>query len=330
MTPTASSSFGPILVTGGAGFIGSHLVDALLARGERVVCLDNFNDYYNPAQKRANIAEHLHHPAYTLVEGDIRDGEGMLRLFDEHRPRQVAHLAALAGVRYSIERAALYTEVNVQGTIHLMEAARRFGVETFILASTSSVYGAANKVPFIETQPCDRPLAPYPATKCAAEVLAYSFHNLFGLNVTVLRLFTVYGPRVRPDMMAYMVMDSIVHDREINVFDKGELRRDWTYVDDIIRGIVAAIDHPLGYEVMNIGRGQPVRLGDFIDIIEGMVGKKARVHSVPAPASEPPITYASIEKATRLLGYQPQTSIQEGLAKTWTWYQTFHRLVKTG
>lgn len=316
----------PILVTGGAGFIGSHLVDALLARGESVVCLDNFNDYYDPAQKRANIANQCRHPAYVLAEADVRDRETIFRLFDEYRFRKVAHLAAMAGVRYSVERAELYTEVNVQGTIQLMEAARRVGVENFVLASTSSVYGATQGIPFQESDSCDRPLAPYPATKRAAEIMAHAFHNMFGLSITVLRFFTVYGPRVRPDMMAYSVMDDIVHDRETIVFNGGELHRDWTYVDDIIRGVVAAVDRPLGYEVVNIGRGEPVRLGDFVDIIEGLVGKKARVRSEPAPASEPPITFASVEKASRLLDYQPRTSIQEGLAHTWAWYQAYHRL----
>ncbi len=309
------------LVTGGAGFIGSHLVDALLSRGEHVVCLDNFDGYYDPARKRANVSSQIGHPAYTLVEGDIRDWGLVARIFDEHRPQRVAHLAALAGVRASIDQAALYVEVNLQGSVNLMDAARQRGVENFVLASTSSVYGATEQIPFWEDQPTDGPLAPYPATKKACEVMAHAYHNMFGLNVTLLRFFTVYGPRVRPDMMAYMVMDRIVKGEEIVVYNEGNLHRDWTYVDDIIQGVVAALDKPLGYDVLNIGRGEPVRLGDFVEIIQELVGKPARVKYVPAPASEPPITYASVEKAQRLFGYQPHTSIHEGLTRTWEWYQ---------
>lgn len=320
------SSSETVLVTGGAGFIGSHLVDRLLARGDRVICLDNFNDYYNPAQKRANVVEHLKNVNYTLIEGDLRDVSCVIQLFEKYRPARVAHLAAMAGVRYSIEHASLYADVNVQGTINMLEAARRHGVENFVNASTSSVYGDTEQTPFTEDQPCDRPLAPYPATKRAAELLAYAFHNMFGLNVTSVRFFTVYGPRARPDMMAYMVMDAIVNDKEIVVYNDGELHRDWTFVDDIIQGVVAALDKPLGCEVINIGRGQPVRLGDFVDIIEELVGREARVKSLPAPASEPPITFASVEKARSLLNYQPHTSVPEGLKHTWDWYRKFHNL----
>ncbi len=315
-----------VLVTGGAGFIGSHLVDHLLARRERVIVLDNLNDYYNPAQKRANIVEHLKNPNYTLIEGDLRDAVCVNRLFEEYRPARVAHLAAMAGVRYSIERASLYTDVNVQGTINMLEAARKHGVENFINASTSSVYGATEHTPFTEDQPCDQPLAPYPATKRAAEMLAYAFHNMFGMNITSVRFFTVYGPRVRPDMMAFMVMDAIVKDKEVVVYNNGELYRDWTFVDDIIQGVVAALDKPLGSEVINIGRGEPVRLADFVEIIEELTGKEARIKHLPAPASEPPITFASVDKARRLLGYQPHTSVPQGLKHTWDWYREFHNL----
>ncbi len=316
-----NSSSSPILITGAAGFIGSHLADALLARGDAVICLDNFHDYYDPARKRANIADHLQHPNYHLVEGDLRDQELIARLFADHQPKRIAHLAAVAGVRYSVERAAFYSEVNIQGSIHLMDAARRHGCENFVQASTSSIYGNTDRVPFDEEQPSDRPLAPYPATKKACEVMGYAFHNMFGLNFTALRFFTVYGPRVRPDMMAYTVMDSIVHGRDITVYDEGNLYRDWTFVQDIVQGVIAALDRPLGYEVINIGRGEPVRLGDFVDIIEALVGRRARVKALPAPPSEPRITFANIEKANRLLDYQPYTSIREGLAQTWDWYQ---------
>jgi UDP-glucuronate 4-epimerase len=310
------------LITGGAGFIGSHLADALLARGERVVCLDNFDPYYDPARKRGHIAGQVTQPNYRLIEGDICNRELVLRLFDEHRFERVAHLAALAGVRASVEEATRYTQVNVVGSINLLDGARQFGTAHFVQASTSSIYGDTDRVPFLEDQATDRPLAPYPATKKACEVMAYAYHNLFGQSITVLRFFTVYGPRVRPDMMAYQVMDSIVNDREITLFDPSNMQRDWTYVDDIISGVAAALDKPLGFEVVNIGRGEPVRLSDFVDIIEGLTGKKARLKIRPAPPSEPHVTYANIDKAQRLLDYHPQTSIRQGLSRTWGWYQS--------
>lgn len=310
-----------VFVTGGAGFIGSHLVDRLLARGDRVICLDNFNDYYTPARKRANAALHLGHPNYTLIEGDLRDRDVIMSVFKEHKPDKVAHLAAMAGVRYSIERAPLYNDVNVNGTINILDAARMHDITNFVQASTSSVYGRTEDIPFTEDQSTDMPLAPYPATKKACEVLGYSYHNMFGLNVTALRFFTVYGPRVRPDMMAYMVIDKIIKGEEITVYNDGDMHRDWTFVDDIITGVVAALDTPLGYEIINIGRGEPVRLGDFVDIIQELVGQEPKIKYVEAPASEPPITYASVEKAKRLFGYEPTTSVLEGLQKTWEWYR---------
>lgn len=322
MTSQPSSSQPTTLVTGGAGFIGSNLTEALLARGECVVCIDNFNDYYNPDLKRHNIAGFHDHPNYTLVEADIRSRDTILDLFSRYQPGRVAHLAAMAGVRYSIERAPLYADVNLQGTINLLDGARQAGTQNFVFASTSSIYGSTDQIPFREEQSTDHSLAPYPATKKACEVMGYAYHNMFDLNFTALRFFTVYGPRARPDMMAFIVMARILNGEEITLFENGEMHRDWTYVDDIVGGVVAALDEPLGYEILNLGRGEPVRLGDFVEIIEELVGQPARINAVPAPASEPPITYASTEKIQRLLNYQPVTSIHEGLARTWEWYQT--------
>jgi UDP-glucuronate 4-epimerase len=310
------------LITGGAGFIGSHLADALLARGEDVVCLDNFDAYYDPARKRSNVSGQINHPNYTLVEGDIRDRDLVMRLFEDRRFDRVAHLAALAGPRASVANPALYAEVNISGTINLMDAAHQFECGNFIQASTSTVYGETDKVPFDEDQPTSRPLTPYPATKIACEVMGHTYHNMFGMNFSVVRFFTVYGPRVRPDMMAYRVIESLLNDREITLYEPDKMRRDWTYIDDIVSGVVAALDKPLGFEIFNIGRGEPVRLADFVDILEELTGRKAIVRITPAPASDPHVTYASIDKAKRLLGYQPHTSIQDGLARTWEWYQT--------
>ena len=310
-----------ILVTGAAGFIGSHLTETLLKRGEEVVALDNFNDYYDPARKRANAAVYRSHPKVTLYEEDIRHSESINGIFARHKPRAVAHLAAYGGVRYSIGRAKLYTDVNIVGTVNLLEAVRQHGAEIFVFASTSSVYGNTTQLPFIETDPCNLPLAPYPASKKAGEVLGYTYYNLHRLNFTAVRFFSVYGPRGRPDMMPYMVTDNVVNGKEIKLFDAGQMKRDWTYVDDIVAGLVAALERPLGYEIINLGHGEPVLMADFVEIIEDLVGKKAILSTPPAPASEPKITFANVDRARRLLDYHPQTSVADGLANLWAWYQ---------
>lgn len=310
-----------ILVTGAAGFIGSHLAEALLRRGDQVVGLDNFNDYYDPARKRANLAAFGRHPRLTFYEADIRDAEHMQRIVAQHRPDVIAHLAALGGVRYSIGRAPLYTDVNLCGTVNLLEAARSAGVTHFVFASTSSVYGATGRIPFEESDACNQPLAPYPATKKAGEVMGYTYHNLHGLNFTALRFFSVYGPRGRPDMMPFMVINRVVTGQEIPLFDAGQMKRDWTYVDDVVAGVVAAIDRRLGYEIINLGRGEPVLMADFVEIIQRLVGKAAVLSTPPAPASEPKINFADISKARRMLDYHPQTMVDAGLAHMWDWYR---------
>lgn len=310
-----------ILVTGAAGFIGSTLTDALLARGESVVAVDDFNDYYDPARKRANAESFRHHPRARLYEMDIRDAAAMERLFAEHRPRAVAHLGAYGGVRYSIGRAPLYTEVNVLGTVNLLEAARKHETGGFVFASTSSVYGNTRQLPFVETDPCNLPLAPYPASKKAAEVMGYTYHNLHGMNFTALRFFSVYGPRGRPDMMPFMVTDRVVRGAEITLFDAGRLRRDWTYVDDVVSGVIAALERPMGYRIINLGRGEPVLMADFVAIIETLVGKKAALSTPPAPDSEPQVTFADIGLARRLLDYRPDTPVDTGLLRLWEWYR---------
>jgi len=309
------------LVTGVAGFIGSHLAKRLLDDGRRVVGVDNFCDFYDPARKRANVSKTIDHPNFTLCETDIRDQTAVDRVFAEHSPKTIAHLAAYGNVRYSIGRARLYTDVNLTGSVNLLEAAREHGVDNFVFASTSSLYGHTQQLPFIETDPCNQPLAPYPATKKAVEMLGYTYHNLHGMNFTALRFFSVYGPRGRPDMMPYMVTDRIVNDQAISLFDGGDMKRDWTFVDDIVNGLAAAIDTPLGYEVINLGRGEPVLMRDFVAIIEELTGKKAILETPPAPPSEPKITYANIDKARSLLGYDPKTPVADGLARLWAWYR---------
>lgn len=309
------------LITGAAGFIGSTLTEALLVRGEGVIALDNFNDYYSPARKRANVAPFMLNPRYKLYEADFRDRETVEAIFARHQPERVAHIGAMGSVRYSVVNPHLYAEVNIAGTLNVLDAAQKNGVSNFVFASTSSVYGQTDKIPFVETDSTDRPLAPYPATKKACEVMGHAYFNMHTFNFTALRFFNVYGPKGRPDMMPYIVIDRLVKGEPITLFDNGQMHRDWTYVDDIISGVTAALDLPLGYEIINLGRGEPVLMSDFIEIAEEITGKKAVLRVVPAPPSEPKITYANVDKARRLLGYNPQTSVSTGLNNFWQWYQ---------
>jgi len=311
-----------ILVTGAAGFIGSNLAEALLQRGDTVAGLDNFNDYYSPARKRANVAALAVYPNFTLYEADLRDEATVKGILAGGRFDAVAHLGAMANVRYSIERAPLYTDVNIRGTVNVLEGARLAGTPHVVFASTSSVYGKTEQIPFVETDPLGQPLAPYPASKIAGELMGYTYHNLFNLSFTAVRFFSVYGPRGRPDMMPYMITDSIVHDRAFKLYDAGEMWRDWTYVGDIVKGVIAALETPLGYERVNLGRGEPVRMADFVALVERLVGKPARMDTPPAPASEPPITYADVTKARTLLGYDPRISVEEGMTRFWEWYKS--------
>ncbi|MEE9405307.1 MAG: NAD-dependent epimerase/dehydratase family protein [Algisphaera sp.] len=309
-------------VTGCAGLIGSHLTERLLAAGDRVVGIDNFNDYYDVAQKRANVAGFSQHEQFTLVEADIRDAEGMRELVAAHHPNAIAHLAALANVRYAIGRTESYTQINIVGTVNLLEAARLAGCPHFVFASTSSVYGNTPQVPFVETNTCDRPLSAYPATKRAGELLGHTYHHLHGMSFTGLRFFSVYGPRARPDMMPFMITDKISRGEPITLFNAGQMKRDWTFVQDIAAGVEAALRKPLGYEIINLGRGEPVLMADFVKLLEERIGKKAILETPDAPATEPIITFANTDKARHLLDYAPQTSVPQGLDALWAWYQT--------
>ncbi len=310
-----------ILVTGGAGFIGSHTVDALLARGDVVICADNFDDYYSPERKRKNLTQAQSSPSFRLFEADVRDFDAMAELFARENPDKVIHMAAMAGVRNSVEHPLLYAEVNVRGTLNLLELAARQGVHNFVLASTSSVYGASTQIPFTEDDPAVSPLAPYPATKRACELLAHVYHNLYGLPCTALRLFSVYGPRGRPDMTPYMFTEAISQGRQITLFDEGRPRRDWTYIDDIVAGVLSAADADLGFEIINLGNSQPILMRDLVAIIDKLLHRPARIVAPPLPASEPPVTYADISKARRLLGYLPTTAAKEGMRRFVEWYR---------
>lgn len=315
------------LVTGGAGFIGSHVAAQLLARGETVVVIDNFNDYYDPAIKRRNIDRlRQYGDTFTLVEGDIRDAALVQRTFQTHAVTHVAHLAAMAGVRSSVDQTELYMQVNLMGSMNILEAAKAQSVAQVVMASTSSVYGKTERLPFIETDTADRPLAAYPASKRAAELLAYTYYNLHQMNITNLRFFNVYGPAGRPDMMPMLLMHATQDGREMTIFNGGDISRDWTYIDDTVQGVIAALDKPLGYEIINLGVGDPILLSDFIEIIEELSGKTINKKSVPTPPSDPPITYCDNTKARELLGFAPRTSVQDGLYRTWQWYADFYKV----
>lgn len=306
------------LITGGAGFIGSRLALNLLAEGEPIVILDNFNDYYDPKIKRENIAALGDKP--VVIEGDLRDEALVERMFNQHEITRVAHLGGLANVRYSAERGRLYADVNTSATVSLMDEARKHQVSVFVFGSTSSVYGNTARIPFVEDDTASHPLAPYPASKRAAEIYAYSYFQLFGLNVNILRFFNVYGPHGRPDMMPLRVIESLLRDETIDMWDAGNLQRDWTYIDDIVDGIKRALDRPLGYQIMNLGYGSPITLNEFVHIYERLIGKTAITRIVDAPLTEPKITYCDNSRAVELLGFAPKVAIAEGLARTWDWY----------
>jgi UDP-glucuronate 4-epimerase len=310
-----------VLVTGGAGFIGSHLGEALLERGEQVVVLDNFNDYYSPARKRRNVAGMVEHPDFRLYEADIRNGEALAEVFAQERPDRVVHIAAMAGIRYSVQEPKLYEEVNVGGTLLVLEQARRHGVRSLVLASSSSVYGADCQAPFREDSPCARPISPYAATKRAAEILAYTYHHLYGLPVTCLRFFTVYGPRGRPDMAPYRFTDGIYRGESLQLYGDGSFVRDYTYIDDIVAGVLAALDAAFPYEIINLGNSHTITIADYIALIERVVGKKATIVRLPPAAGDVPLTHADISKARRLLGFDPQTPVAEGMERFFAWYR---------
>jgi UDP-glucuronate 4-epimerase len=297
----------------------------LLRRGDTVVGVDNLNDYYDPARKHANLDETRttapDPQKFIFHKTDIRDEEAIEHLFAEHAFDAIIHLAAMAGVRASIEDPKLYFDVNLGGTLTLLEAAQRHGQPPFVFASTSSVYGRTKVIPFIESDRADRPLAPYPASKRAAELLGYSYFHLFGQNFTALRFFTVYGRRGRPDMMAYLVLDNIFHGKEVPLYNNGQMHRDWTYVDDIVQGLLAAADRPLGYEVINLGRGKPTLLADFVRLIEDQAGKSSRLIDRPMPPADMEYTYANIDRARELLDYAPTITVEQGVREFWLWYQ---------
>lgn len=313
-----------ILITGVAGFIGSHLTEALLRRGDTIVGIDEFNDYYNPDIKQRNLAESLLSDNFTLVKADICDEPALKAQFETFQPDVVVHLAARAGVRPSLKDPNLYHRVNVIGSQHILDACRDYKPSHLVFASSSSVYGGSLEVPFSETNPVMRPISPYAATKRMNELQAHVYSHVYGVRVTMLRFFTVYGPRQRPDMAIHKFTRAILEGTPLPMFGDGTTRRDYTYIDDIIDGIIRAIDTPFDYEIFNLGESHTTQLCELIALIEKHLGKKANIEHHPNQPGDVPITYADIQHAKDKLGYNPQFSMDEGISRFVHWYKQIY------
>ena len=333
-----------ILVTGAAGFIGSTLALRLLERGERVFGLDNLNDYYDVSLKQARLARLRAFPRFEFEQADIADRERMARLFDEHRFDAVMHLAAQAGVRYSIENPAAYIDANLVGFGNVIEGARRSNVGHFVFASSSSVYGANAKLPFAEDDSVDHPVSLYAVTKKANELMAHSYAHLYRLPCTGLRFFTVYGPWGRPDMALFKFTRGILAGEAIQVFNRGEMVRDFTYVDDIVEGVIRVIDQPAQadpawtaaaptpsssnapYRIYNIGNNRPVKLMRYIEVLEQCLGQKAKLELLPLQAGDVPETIADVSRLAAAVGFKPATPIETGIARFVEWYRGYYKV----
>lgn len=309
-----------ILVTGAAGFIGSHVAERLLNRGEQVVGLDNFDPYYPRPMKERNLRAAREHPNFRFVEADLRDAEAVCKLFAHFRPDRVAHLAAKAGVRPSIQAPVAYAETNIVGTLNLLQACAEYPIQHFVFASSSSVYGEAARVPFSEADRTDSPESPYAATKKAGEMLCYTSHRLLGLPITCLRFFTAFGPRQRPDLAIHKFVRLIAAGEPIPFFGDGSASRDYTYVEDIADGVLAALDYPSGYEIYNLGHSEPVSLQAMVETIERVMGKRAALDRQPDQPGDVRTTYADISKARQRLGYEPKMPFEEGIRRFVSWW----------
>jgi UDP-glucuronate 4-epimerase len=311
-----------ILVTGAAGFIGAWTAKALQDRGDRVIGLDNFNAYYDVGLKRDRVKALI--PSVTLVEADIADRKALDPLFETHRFDQICHLAAQAGVRYSLENPYAYESANNLGTLNLLEAARHRGIRSFVFASSSSVYGGNQKVPFSVEDPVDQPVSLYAATKRANELTAHAYHHLFGIHCAGLRFFTVYGPWGRPDMAIYKFTRDILAGKPIDVYNHGKMKRDFTYIEDIVAGVLAALDRDDPYQIYNLGNSTPVDLMALIELLERTLGREAKKNLLPMQAGDVPATWADIEKSTQQLGWRPLTPVEEGIPRFFKWYRSYH------
>lgn len=332
-----------ILVTGTAGFIGSHVALALLERGERVIGLDNLNDYYDVELKKARLARFTDHPDYAHVHADLADRTAMGALFAEYRPQRVVHLAAQAGVRYAAENPHVYIASNVTGFLHVLEGCRHHGVEHLVYASTSSIYGANTRMPFSEHHSTEHPLTLYAASKKANEMMAHSYAHLYGIPCTGLRFFTVYGPWGRPDMALFLFTRAILADQPIPVFNRGHHTRSFTYIDDIVEGVVRVLDRPppvdpnwdgntpdpavsgvAPYRLFNIGNRERVALLRYIEVLEQCLGRKARLELLPLQPGDVPDTSADVDELAEAVGYQPQVAVEEGVGRFVDWYRQYY------
>jgi len=312
-----------ILITGGAGFIGSNIAKKLMDRGDKVVIIDNFNDYYDTKLKRDRIKIYLKGYKFKLYKGDIRDTKLIEKIFKKERIDKVVHLAAMAGVRNSLRDPKLYFDVNVMGSLNLLEAAVRHKIKNFVFASSSSVYGNNKKLPFSESDPVDTPISPYAASKKSDELIAHTYHHIYGLNITALRFFTVYGPWGRPDMALFLFTDAITRGKPIKVFNHGKMSRNFTYVDDIATGTIKVLDKAKGYGVMNIGGDREETLLRYIQVLEKNLGRRAKKRMVPMQPGDVPKTVADIRKLRRL-GWKPTTRIEEGIKNFVEWYKGYY------
>ncbi|MBC8500873.1 MAG: SDR family NAD(P)-dependent oxidoreductase [Nanoarchaeota archaeon] len=310
-----------ILVTGGAGFIGSHVCDKLLSEGERIICVDNLNAYYDPKFKRKNITHNLRNKSFKFYKVDITHYNELFKIFSKHKIDSVVHLAARAGVRPSIKNPHIYESVNIKGTLNLLDLSRHFKIKNFVFGSSSSVYGVNRKVPFSESDRVIKQVSPYAVTKRAGELFCNNYHYLYNLNTVALRFFTVYGPRGRPDMAPYKFTARIYHGLPIQMYGDGSSARDYTYVGDIVEGVLSALNKEFGFEIINLGDSKPVKLKRFIEVVEDAVGRKAIIEQKEMPQGDVPITYADISKAKRLLGYKPKIKIEEGIKMFVEWYK---------
>lgn len=314
-----------ILVTGGAGFIGSHNAKRLIERGYKVLIVDNFNKYYDPELKRGRMKTLLSGMDFKLYEADIADFEGLKKIFKENKIDIVIHQAAQAGVRYSLENPFAYEKANLKGTLNVLECCKEFGIEKMIFASSSSVYGKRSKAPFSEEDRTDSPVSLYAATKKATETICYSYHSLYNMPIAGLRYFTCYGPWGRPDMALFSFTKNILENRPIDVYGEGRMKRDFTYIDDIIDGIMLVLEKELDFELFNLGHGSPSGLMEFIEILENHLDKKAEKNFLPMQKGDVPITYADISKAERMLGFRPKVSLKEGVEKFVNWYKEWYK-----
>lgn len=313
-----------ILITGGAGFIGSSLADRLLSDGYSVTVIDNFNDYYNPEIKKQNISQALKNSNYKLYNGDIENISDVEKVFVENKIDAIVHLAARAGVRPSIEAPLAYAMTNIIGTINILEMMKKYGVKRMSMASSSSVYGNCKAEKFSEDLNIREPISPYAATKSADEQICYTYHHLYDLDIYMLRFFTVFGPRQRPDLAINKFTRLIMSDKPIDMYGDGSTMRDYTYIDDIVDGIVATLKyHQTGYEIFNLGGGSPVTLSEMIATIERVLGKKAQINKMPMQPGDVDKTVSDISKAQRLLGYYPHTSFEQGVRKFIEWKKHF-------